>query len=66
LHEEITINTMKHLADGVIELYVKDRASQIERGLLIRKMRGLIVPNKSISFDITHKGIELETTTRVL
>lgn len=66
LHDEITINTMKHLADGVIELYVKERASQIERILVIRKMRGLIVPNKSISFDITPKGIELETTTRVL
>jgi flagellar protein FlaH len=66
LHDDITINTMKHLADGVIELYVKDRSSQIERGIVIRKMRGLIVPNKSISFDVTLKGIELETTTRVL
>ncbi|MBE0523065.1 MAG: signal transduction protein [Methanosarcinales archaeon] len=66
LHDDLTINTMKHMADGVIELYVKDRASQIERGLVVRKMRGLIVPNRSISFDITPKGIELETTTRVL
>lgn len=66
LHDEITVNTMKHLADGVIELAIKERASQIERVLVIRKMRGLIVPNKTISFDITTKGIELETTTRVL
>lgn len=66
LQDDITINTLKYLADGVIEFYVKERGSQIERGLVIRKMRGLIVPNRSISFEITSKGLELETTTRVL
>ena len=66
LHDDITLNTVKYLTDGMIEFYVKDRGSQIERGLVIRKMRGMIVPNKSICFDITHRGIELETTTRVL
>ena len=66
LHDDITLNTVKYLTDGMIEFYVKERGSQIERGLIIRKMRGMIVPNKSIGFDITHRGIELETTTRVL
>ncbi|MDF1556960.1 MAG: RAD55 family ATPase [ANME-2 cluster archaeon] len=66
LHDDITVNTMKYLADGVIEFYVKERGSQIEHGLVIRKMRGLLVPNRSISFEITAKGLELETTTRVL
>ena len=66
LHDDITLNTVKYLTDGMIEFYVKDRGSQIERGLVIRKMRGMIVPNRSICFDITHRGIELETTTRVL
>ncbi|MEA3294837.1 MAG: RAD55 family ATPase [Euryarchaeota archaeon] len=66
LHDDITINTMKYLADGVIEFYVKERGSMIERGMVIRKMRGLIVPNKSINFEITNGGIELETTSRVL
>jgi len=66
LHDDITLNTVKYLTDGMIEFYVKDRGSQIERGLVIRKMRGMIVPNRSIGFDITHRGIELETTTRVL
>lgn len=66
LHDDITLNTVKYLTDGMIEFYVKERGSQIERGLVIRKMRGMIVPNKSISFDITPEGIKLETTTRVL
>jgi flagellar protein FlaH len=66
LHDEITMNTMKYLSDGVIEFYVRERGNQIEHGLVVRKMRRLIVPNKSISFEITKKGIELETTTRVL
>jgi flagellar protein FlaH len=66
LHDDITLNTVKYLTDGMIEFYVKERGSQIERGIVIRKMRGMIVPNKSISFDITSKGIQLETTTGVL
>ena len=66
LHDDVTLSTMKYLADGVIELFVKERGSQIERGMVIRKMRGIIVPSKNMTFKITNNGIELETTTRVL
>lgn len=66
MHDPIIENTMKHMCDGVIEFRMKERGSEIENTIFIRKMRGMITPNKTISYGITKKGIELETTTRVL
>jgi len=66
MHDPFVENTMKHICDGVIEFRMRERGSEIERSILIRKMRGMIAPNRTISYSITHKGIELETTTRVL
>ncbi|MBN2109999.1 MAG: signal transduction protein [Methanosarcinaceae archaeon] len=66
MHDPITENNLKHICDGVIEFRLRERGSEIERTILIRKMRGMIVPNRTISYVITNKGIELETTTRVL
>ncbi|WP_135606770.1 RAD55 family ATPase [Methanococcoides sp. NM1] len=65
-HDPQVENGLKSICDGVIEFRMKERGSEIERTILIRKMRGMIPPDKTISYNITHKGIELETTTRVL
>ena len=66
IHDPVVENTLKHMCDGVIEFRMKERGSEIESTILIRKMRGMITPKKTISYSITKKGIELETTTRVL
>ncbi len=66
MHDPVTENTLRHICDGVIEFRIRERGSEIERNIMIRKMRGMIVPNRTISYMVTHKGIELETTTRVL
>ncbi|NPE29881.1 signal transduction protein [Methanococcoides sp. SA1] len=66
MHDPIVENTLKGVCDGVIEFRMRERGSEIERSILIRKMRGMIPPDKTISYNITNKGIELETTTRVL
>ncbi len=66
MHDPTVENTMKDICDGVIEFRMKERGSEVERSILIRKMRGMIPPSKTSSYNITHKGIELETTTRVL
>ena len=66
MHEPIVENNMKHICDGVIEFRMRERGSEVERSILLRKMRGMIVPNRTISYVVTPKGIELETTTRVL
>ncbi|KGK98946.1 RecA-superfamily ATPase possibly involved in signal transduction [Methanococcoides methylutens] len=65
-HDPQVENGLKSICDGVIEFRMKERGSEIERTILIRKMRGMIPPDKTISYNITQKGIELETTTRVL
>ncbi|UGV40442.1 signal transduction protein [Methanococcoides orientis] len=65
-HEPQVENALKSICDGVIEFRMRERGSEIERTILIRKMRGMIPPDKTISYNITQKGIELETTTRVL
>ncbi len=66
MHDPVTENTLRHICDGVIEFRIRERGSEIERNIMIRKMRGMIVPNRTISYMVTQKGIELETTTRVL
>ncbi|MCL7410331.1 MAG: RAD55 family ATPase [Methanosarcinaceae archaeon] len=66
MHDPVIENTLKHVCDGVIEFHMKERGSEIEHTILIRKMRGMITPSRTISYSLTHKGVELETTTRVL
>jgi len=66
MHDAATENAMKHIADGVIELFFKERGSELERLLVVRKMRGMLAPNKMMPFTIGPKGIDLEVMTRVL
>ncbi|MEM2924616.1 MAG: ATPase domain-containing protein [Methanocellales archaeon] len=66
MHDSLIENTMKHMADGVIEFIIRERGSELERQVVIRKMRGMFIPNKTFIYHITPRGIELETTTRVL
>jgi KaiC/GvpD/RAD55 family RecA-like ATPase len=66
MHDNIVENNLKNVCDGVIEFRMRERGSEIERSILIRKMRGMIPLNRTIPYNVTEKGIELETTTRVL
>lgn len=66
MHDSVVENTLKHVCDGVIEFRMKERGSEVEHTILIRKMRGMIPPKRTISYSLTAKGVELETTTRVL
>ena len=66
MNRPVVENTLKHICDGVIEFRMKERGSEIERTIMIRKMRGMITPDRTISYSLTPKGIELETTKRVL
>lgn len=66
MHDPVVENTLKHVCDGVIEFRMKERGSEIEHTIMVRKMRGMIPPSRTISYSLTKKGVELETTTRVL
>ncbi len=61
--EEIRILRM---ADVVLELRMVTFVTEIERQLAIHKIRNNQVPKRLIPFNITDKGIELSTTSRVV
>jgi KaiC/GvpD/RAD55 family RecA-like ATPase len=61
--EEIRI---LRLAEVVLELRMVTYVTEIERQLAIHKLKNNQVPKRLIPFNITDKGIELSTTSRVV
>ena len=61
--EEILILRM---ADVVLELKEVIFMNEIERQLAVHKIKNMAVPKRLIPFNITEKGIELSTTSRVV
>jgi len=61
--EEIRILRM---ADVVLELKEVIFMNEIERQLAVHKIKKMAVPKRLIPFNITEKGIELSTTSRVV
>lgn len=66
IHDTISENIMKHVADGVFELVIREKGDRLERSLIIRKLRGMPTPTKIFSYTIGHEGIELDTISKVL
>ncbi len=54
------------MADVVIELKEVAFVTEIERQLAVHKVKNNQVPKRLIPFNITEKGIELSTTSRVI
>ncbi len=54
------------IADVVIELKEVIIMNEIERQLAVHKVRNAEVPRRLIPYNITEKGIELSTTSRVV
>jgi KaiC/GvpD/RAD55 family RecA-like ATPase len=61
--EEILILRM---ADVILELRMVTFVTEIERQLAVHKLKRNQVPKRLIPFNITEKGIELSTTSRVV
>jgi KaiC/GvpD/RAD55 family RecA-like ATPase len=61
--EEIRVLRM---ADVVIELKAVTFVTEIERQLAVHKVKNNQVPKRLIPFNITEKGVELSTTSRVV
>ncbi len=66
MHEENVVNTIYHMADGVIQFRVNEKGSKIERYMKMLKLKRRIYSSRLIPYRITKKGIELETTERIL
>jgi len=66
MHEENVENTMKHLCDTVIELLVREEGDRIRKYMKFLKMRGATPQRNLIPYEVTERGIEIETTRRLL
>ena len=66
IHKPEDENRIFRIADVVLELKAVTFATEVERQLAVHKLRQTNVPKRLIPFNITDKGIELSTTSRVV
>ncbi len=57
---------MKHYADGVFELTLREVENEIQRRLKIVKFKRILVPKAILRYDLTEKGVRMESVMRVL
>ena len=59
-------NTIKFVADGIIEMTINESGNEIQRLLKILKLKRVLVPKSILRYDLTDKGIKMESVMRVL
>jgi flagellar protein FlaH len=57
--------TMEHFAEGVIIFYINWTGDTTRRDMLIKKMRGSLLPSRKLPYNIGKKGFIIETATRI-
>ena len=57
--------TMEHFAEGVIVFNTTWIADSTLRHILIKKMRGIVVPVRRLKYNLGKKIIVIETATRI-
>ena len=57
---------MKHYADGVIELTLREVENEVQRMLKFIKFKRIFVPKAIMRYDLTDKGIRVESVMRVI
>ncbi len=57
---------MKHHSDGVIELTLKEEGNEIQRMLKFIKFKRIFVPKAIMRYDLTDKGIRVESVMRIV
>jgi KaiC/GvpD/RAD55 family RecA-like ATPase len=66
VHPPIDMTRIMRMSDVVIELTTQEQQAEIQRSLLVQKIRGGAVPQRMLPFIITESGIEASTTSRVV
>ncbi|MBO8178901.1 MAG: hypothetical protein H0Z19_00225 [Archaeoglobus sp.] len=61
-----TETTLKHYSDGVIELTLREVENEVQRRLKVVKFKGILVPKAILRYELTDKGIKMESVMRVL
>jgi flagellar protein FlaH len=65
MHDSETETTIQHLVDGVMEFSAQETAGGIDRRLRMKKMRRAVYEPRLIPFNITERGITIETAVRI-
>jgi len=65
MHDTETETTIQHLVDGVMEFSAQETAGGIDRRLRMKKMRRAVYEPRLIPFNITERGITIETAVRI-
>lgn len=66
IHSPVEMTRIMRAADLVIEFKTDIRQSEVERTLIVHKIRDAPVPQRLLPFIITEHGIEASTTSRVV
>jgi len=64
VHAENTLNSLKHLSDGVLEFRLREGPREYENLMSVTKLRGLRRP-LMITFTVEEAGITIETAARI-
>lgn len=57
---------VKHFCDGVIELTLREFENEVQRRLKFIKFKGIVVPRLVMRYELTDKGVKMESTMRVI
>ncbi len=58
--------TLKHYVDAVFELSLREVENEVQRRLKVIKFKGIVVPKAILRYDLTDRGVKMESVMRVL
>ncbi|MHA1211132.1 MAG: RAD55 family ATPase [Candidatus Heimdallarchaeota archaeon] len=65
LHDPKTEVLFSHIADGVIDFYLRERSDQLQRTFRVRKMRKAIYDTRLYPVNLDEDGLQIETARRI-
>ncbi len=65
MHDLKTETLFSHLADGVIDFYMRERQDQLQRTFRVRKMRKAIYDTRLYPVNLEEEGLIIETARRI-
>ncbi|MCS7129929.1 MAG: RAD55 family ATPase [Archaeoglobaceae archaeon] len=64
--EEPQETAVKHFCDGVIELNLREFENEVQRRLKFIKFKGIVVPRLVMRYELTDRGVKMESAMRVI
>ncbi len=65
MHDTKTEVLFSHIADGVIDFYLRERSDQLQRTFRVRKMRKAIYDTRLYPVNLEEDGLQIETARRM-